>query len=120
MAIRSSVGFNTYAAYDGTSMAAPHIAGAVALLLSKNRSLSVEQLGYVLTNTAYFNPGLMGARPNNSYGWGRLDALAAANAVPALDGTLTGQVAGGAGLRSVVAASASDPTIPSSAVSCRR
>lgn len=35
---------DSYAYYQGTSMAAPHIAGAVALMLSKNSSLTPDQV----------------------------------------------------------------------------
>ncbi len=89
-------GTNTYGNLSGTSMAQPHVAGTLALLLSKNRSLTVQQLKDVLTSTAYFAIA-MGTRPNNNYGWGRIDALAAANAVTATNGTLLGRVVDGSG-----------------------
>lgn len=50
--IYSTTPNNNYASFNGTSMAAPHIAGVAALLLSANPNLSPEQLVSVLTNTA--------------------------------------------------------------------
>jgi|GEM_PF-1014098 len=85
-------GPSTYASYDGTSMAAPHTAGTIALLLSKNRSLTVQQLKDVLTNTAFFDSSFMGVRPNNNFGYGRIDALAAISSVTATNGYVLGRV----------------------------
>src|SRR5688500_5225067 len=67
--------------YTGTSMAAPHIAGAVAVLLDRNENLTIPQLMFAITNTAFFSP-TWGARPNNDYGWGLLQLDAAVNSVP--------------------------------------
>ncbi len=92
--IRSSIPTNQYANFSGTSMASPHVVGVVALLLSKNRTLTVDQLKNVITSTAYFT-SFMGTRPNNNYGWGRIDALAGANSVPADSGTVMGHVTDG-------------------------
>jgi len=60
----------------GTSMAAPHVSGAAALLLSINPQLTAEEVRVLLTGTAA-RDGFTGAVPNNRWGWGRLDVAAA-------------------------------------------
>ena len=85
--IRSSVPGGGYEdGWSGTSMAAPHVAGLVALLLSAQPVLKgqvdtletlIESTAITLT-TAQNCGGVAGhAIPNNTYGWGRVDALAA-------------------------------------------
>ena len=50
--VYSSVPNNQYATYSGTSMAAPHVAGVVALMLSANPNLTDAQVRQIVTETA--------------------------------------------------------------------
>jgi len=84
--IRSSVPVNTYSSsFSGTSMATPHIAGAVALTLSAQPSLrgKVSTIEAILKDSAvHINSALCsssGSWPNNVFGYGRMDAKAAAD-----------------------------------------
>lgn len=71
--IISTVG-GGYAAYSGTSMAAPHVAGVVALMRQANPALTPDRVHAVLRETAtdIAEPG-----HDASTGAGRVDALAA-------------------------------------------
>ncbi|MGC8894143.1 MAG: S8 family serine peptidase [candidate division WOR-3 bacterium] len=70
-----------YGTMSGTSMACPHAAGVVALMLEKNASLDIYTIYDILLNTAVWK-GHMGTKPNNNYGWGRINAYEAVNNVP--------------------------------------
>jgi hypothetical protein len=50
--IYSTIPNNQYANYNGTSMAAPHIAGVVALMLSANPKLTESQVRQIITSTS--------------------------------------------------------------------
>jgi serine protease AprX len=74
----------TYASLSGTSMATPHVAGAVALVVSVQPKLrgQVATIEGILTDTAVpiSTTSCSGSGvPNNVYGYGRLDVKAAAD-----------------------------------------
>jgi hypothetical protein len=52
VSIRSTLPGEQYGNYNGTSMAAPHVAGVVALMLSANPNLTHAQVRQILTGTA--------------------------------------------------------------------
>jgi uncharacterized repeat protein (TIGR01451 family) len=76
--VRSSMPGGVYGTKQGTSMAAPHVAGLSALLRSAEPELTVSATLHVITTTAL---PLGTPVPNNDYGWGRIDSLAAVAAV---------------------------------------
>ena len=86
--VRSSIRDDGYATFSGTSMAGPHVVGLVALLISADPSLAgnVDEIEEIIRQTAVpktsdeecGNDGGM-MIPNNKYGFGRVDALAAVN-----------------------------------------
>jgi subtilisin family serine protease len=99
--IRSSVPGGGYASagWSGTSMAGPHVAGAVALLWSarpqlKNHITETEQIlsasAVHISSATCDTPGT--TWPNNTYGYGRLDVKAAVDLAPVTDSTLMGIV----------------------------
>ena len=45
-------GADSYASYDGTSMATPHVAGVAALMLAKNAALTPDQVESMLKSSA--------------------------------------------------------------------
>jgi hypothetical protein len=77
---------------DGTSMATPHVAGAIALMLQQDPTLTpetVKQRLYSSVQTSSFSTSLpvfdaatpdMPANPNYTWGYGILDAAAAVKA----------------------------------------
>jgi uncharacterized repeat protein (TIGR01451 family) len=86
--VRSSLPGGAYGLSDGTSMAAPHVAGVAALLRSVSPTLSITRTAFYITGTAV---PLTTTFPNNDTGWGRVDAFAAVVAL-AHPGFITGTV----------------------------
>ena len=78
VAIYSSAPDGAYRADFGTSVAAPHVVGTIALMLDANPTLSIEKIESTLKETA---TPLGSFHPNFTYGWGRVDALEAVSAV---------------------------------------
>jgi subtilisin family serine protease len=86
VSVRSSLRTGGYGSMSGTSMASPHVAGVVALLLSAVPSLKgqvpaiedvIEQSSLQLTSTQTCG-GVPGTNiPNNTFGFGRVDSVAA-------------------------------------------
>ncbi|MEO0294801.1 MAG: S8 family serine peptidase [candidate division WOR-3 bacterium] len=80
--IRSSVPGGGYqGGWNGTSMATPHVAGAVAIIVQKNNLLTPKQI-YSLIIDYPDKPTQGSPYPNNNYGWGRLNIWKALQNTP--------------------------------------
>ncbi len=69
----SSIGSPTYGTMNGTSMAAPYVAGTIALMKQAYPAITVEQVRNILTSTGY-----------NVDGYKQVDTAAAVKAAAAL------------------------------------
>jgi subtilisin family serine protease len=97
----SSVPGGGYESFSGTSMAAPHTSGAIALILSAEPGLIGDPNNFVVATDAIRTTavdridnscgGAEDGDPNNVYGDGRIDAKAAVDLV-ATGGTIVGTV----------------------------
>lgn len=86
--VRSANNSTGYSILSGTSMATPNVAGVAALMMSANPTLQgkPQLIKRILTQTTVQKTstqscgGISGSEvPNNTFGWGRVDALAAVN-----------------------------------------
>jgi len=86
--VRSANNSGSYSTFSGTSMASPNVAGVAALVMSANHQMigQPRMVKHILTQTAVAKTtnqdcgGVDGSSiPNNTYGHGRIDALAAVN-----------------------------------------
>ncbi len=75
--IRSTVPNNSYAIYDGTSMASPLVAGLCGLILSVNPNFTPTQVRNCILSTADDLNPYLAANRQNMMGSGRINALAA-------------------------------------------
>ncbi|MDR6803227.1 subtilisin family serine protease [Dyadobacter sp. BE34] len=73
VAINSTTAYNTYSSYNGTSMATPHVTGAVALYASTHPGASVAQIRNAILSSAVPTASLAGKTVTG----GRLDVNAA-------------------------------------------
>ena len=69
----------------GTSIAAPHVAGVIALMLQRHPKLTVDRIRQILRDSADRPAAFTGPRTDdelNSFGFGRVNAVAAVQQVP--------------------------------------
>ena len=80
----TSPGADSYAYYQGTSMATPHVAGVAALMLSVKPTLTPDQVESLLKSSARAFPASC-----SGCGAGIVNAAAAVNAAQAFNATVT-------------------------------
>ena len=77
----SSLPRSTWAAWSGTSMASPHVAGAAAVLMERHPTWTVQQIKSALESTGdpVHSPGTSNEVPATREGGGRIDLARADN-----------------------------------------
>ncbi|WP_325224081.1 S8 family serine peptidase [Schnuerera sp.] len=91
--IYSSIPGGYTSGYSGTSMSAPHVSGTVALLLSANASLELEEIEQILADTADpLTDSTYPESPNFGYGYGMVNAFEAVSEIATGTGYIKGKV----------------------------
>ena len=75
-----------YTVKQGTSMSAPHVAGAAAIILQLFPHASPRDVYLALTTSARWSEDIGMERPSNDWGWGKLDAQAFYKVLISVDG----------------------------------
>jgi subtilisin family serine protease len=73
--------YDFYIDMEGTSMAAPHVTGVVALMLERNSNLTFDQIRATI-QTFCRPPTGVNPLPNNDWGFGKVDAQLAIASIP--------------------------------------
>ena len=84
VSVRSCVPGGGYDTWNGTSMATPHVTGAIGLICQKNPTLSPQVIYDILLDNVD-TPSQGAPYPNNNYGWGRLNVWKAVQATPTVN-----------------------------------
>jgi len=71
-----------YVRFGGTSGSAPIVVGAIALMLEVNPTLTAAEVKQILRDTAIADE-FTSAVPNDQWGYGKLDIIAAVEAAAA-------------------------------------
>jgi subtilase-type serine protease len=77
--VTSTTGVAGYGLKSGTSMSAPHVTGALALVMERFAYMTNEQTRDVLLTTATHLGDGPADRPNETFGWGKIDLGRAMN-----------------------------------------
>jgi len=82
VSVRIPFGEDLYATASGTSFATPHVSGLVALLRQKNPNATVGQIKEAIISSTN---KLSRVLPDNTYGYGLIDCMAALDALPTVN-----------------------------------
>lgn len=93
--VTSTTGVAGYGNKSGTSMSAPHVTGALALVMERYPYMTNEQARDVLLTTATHLGSGPANLPNETFGWGKIDLGRAMNGPGQFLGRFTATLPGG-------------------------